>query len=521
MCSVEKTRATVSTCHPPRARPCSAMFAALTLALSVSVIQGCRGRSQPPEGANELADKTPAAQASSKAEDALKAVRSASSVGALAPFVTDANIEVRRAAISRLGELSGPEAVKALGDAFQREPRTAGSGIDAGLRADVVATLGRRGTPDARAALLGIARGWLRDGPKVSGYYAHIHDTQYFAVAVAALRALEPYDDEETRGLLRSVADDSSVFYALREAAWRTSLQQEMARKGLEVPADRAAFLVTLIEPEGVLVEARWTGKKPGQKTNSAAREAALEGMVHELGWPAARPLQALLRDEPAREPRRTLAAARMLADLVLLDIGTSKSKRPEPWHRDAILTATGAMSALPQAALTPETGSRVFGQLVAASEALNDEGVWKALRDLSSKITIPDAWTGDPPNAREIGVVLPSDLVFVREYSRRVRGPQGVLVEAWYLAPVAGADLVSRLERATGKTAVKSERGSGSKKETLWAIELQPAPPEFAGMMTFGITVQERAGGFQQRLLGRTVREGRTLLCARKVLPR
>ena len=516
----ETIKATASTCRPPRARLCSVMIAALVLALSVAGLQGCSRRSQPTEGTNEPGDSKTVAQGSSTAEDPLKAIRAATSVRALTPFSVDPRVSIRRAVIMRLGEIGGPEAPKALADIFHNEPRRAGIDGNAGLRADAVTMLGRLGTAEARGALLEISKGWLRDGPKVPGDYAHIYDKQYFAVAVAVLRALEPYDDEETRGLLRSVADDSSLFYALREAAWQTSLHQEMARKGLQEPADRAAFLVAQIEPEGALVESRWTGKKPGEKTNAAAREAVLEDMIHKLGWPAAGPLQEVLRDEPAREPRRTLAAVRMLADLVLLDFRMMKDGKPEARHRDAILTAVGALSALPQAALTPETGSRVFGQLAATGEALNDEGVWEALRDLFPKITIPDAWTGDPPSEQEIGVALPSDLVFVPEYSRRVNGPPGVLVEAWYLVQLAGPEVVSQLERATGKTASKSERGSGDAKETLWTIGLQPAPAEFEGVLTFGLTVQERAGGYSQRLLGRTLREGMTLVCARRIVP-
>jgi hypothetical protein len=493
----------------------------LTLALSLALIQGCRRESQAPERKTELADSTPVSKKSSTVEDPWQAIRAARSVRALDRFITDTDIGIRRAAVLRLGEIGGPEAVKALGDIFQNEPRSAGTDIDAGVRADVVATLGKLGTPDARAALLNSLQGWIRTGPQVPGDYAHIYDKQHFSVAVAAIKALEPYDDEETRALVRSIADDSSLFYALREAAWWTSLQQDMGKGGLKAPAERAAFLVAQIEPEGVPVEDRWTGKKPGEKTNAAAREAVVENIVHELGWPAAEPLQDVLRNDPSREPRRTLAAARMLADLVLLDFRTMKDGKPEARHRNAILTAVGALAALPQEALTPETGSQVFGQLAAAGEGLDDEGVWKALRELAPKITIPNAWTGDAPSAQEIGVALPSDLVFVPEYSRRVSGPPGVLVEAWYLSPLTGAELVGRLESATGKTATKSERGSGDAKETLWTIELQPAPAEFKGVLTFGLTVQERAGGYSQRLLGRTLREGMTLVCARRILPR
>ena len=95
------------------------------------------------------------------------------------------------------------------------------------------------------------------------------------------------------------------------------------------------------------------------------------------------------------------------------------------------------------------------------------------------------------------------------------------MLVEAWYLAQLAGPEVVSLLEGATGKKAAKSERGSGDGKETLWTIELQQAPPEFRGVLTFGLTVQEREGGYSQRTLGRTLRKGMTLVCARRILPR
>jgi len=515
MRSRETKQVTAPTLSVPRGR--LAMIVALTLALGTSVAEGrssqdrTRGRTTP----------APAVQTSPASQDALRTIRAATSVRTLAPFVADSRVEIRRAVISRLGELGGPEALKALADVFQNEPRVTRFDVGAGLRVDVVRTLSRLGTPEARGTLLGILKGWLREGSKVQGSYAHIYDHQYLTVGIEAIKALEPYDDQETRALMRSLIDDVSLFYALREAAWRTSLRQEMKQKRLTGSSERAAFLVTQIELEGALVEARWTGKAPGQKSVAAAREAVIEDMVHELGWPAVEPLKSVLTKEPAVEPRRTLAAARMLTDLVLTDLRAIKNSKIEPRHRDAILAAVGGLSALPQAALTPETGSRVFGQLAVAGEAFNDEGVWNALRDLAPKITFPNAWSGDPPSPQELGVALPSGLVFVPEYSRRVGSPLGKLVEAWYLAPVAAGELIAPLEKATGKTAVKTERGSGVGKETLWTIELQPPPAELAGIITLGVTVHERTAGYRQRILGRTVREGRTLVCVKRMPPR
>ncbi len=512
--------ATRSLPRSARDRARSSILAALLLAWCASGALGCNPEAQPPQNATRVADPTAFARGAQPREDPFQAVRAARSVRELSRFITDKDVDVRRAAALRLGELGGPESVEALGDMFRREPRSAGTDIGAGVRADVVSALARLNAPDARASLVGALQSWLRDGPMVTGNYAHIYDKQYFAVAVAAIRALEPYDDGETRAMVRAIADDSSLFYALREAAWRTWLRQEMSRKGLTAPAERAAFLANQIDPDGVLIEERWTGKKPGDKTNPAAREAVVEKMILELGWQAAEPLQAVLRDNPAGDPRRTIAAARMVADLALLEFRTTRGGKPEARHRTAVLTAASALSALPPQALPPETAASVFGQLAAAGEGLDAEEVWRALRDLAPKIAAPGAWSGAPPAPAEIGVALPPGLTFVPEYSRRVDGPRGELVEAWYLAHGPAAELVSRLETATGKTAVKQERDPDAAIETVWTIELQPAPPEFAGILAFGVTVRERAGGYRQRFLGRTVREGSVLVCARRILP-
>jgi hypothetical protein len=468
-------------------------------------------------GPPQRTERQPRIGAGQLRSEALAAIEAASTAETLQPHLRAVDPAVRREAIRRLGEIGGDRAVPMLAEAFRREKRVRGTDVGAGLHGEAVRAIARTGTAAARAELVRLIDKWLQEGPSEQGLYPHIYDTQYFAVFKAALESLEAFADEDTRSLLERIRDDESLFYSPREVAGRVLLKREMSGRGISEPAARASYLLDRIDPGGVPVEGRWTGRKPGAKTSAAVRQSVIESLVEEIGWPAAAPLETILAASRLGDWRRTLGAAGMLADLSLRELGQPRAAAPEPRHREAVRAATSALAGLSRDALASETASRVFGRLQAAAELIRDEETWVGLRRLSGGIRAPNAWQGPAPAAAELAVELPVALTFIPECSRRVATPHGVFLDAWFFTAAEAPDVVARLEKTTGKSASRRDgRFDRPGTKTVHEIELRPGPGKLAQLMASVVSVLEGAGEFERRVLGRSLPSGRTLVRVR-----
>jgi HEAT repeat protein len=169
-----------------------------------------------PAGSDDRQQKTQALPKPNTAElraQAFKAIDAAATAGSLKPHLQSADPAVRSQAIRRLGEIGGEASVPLLAEAFQHEARRKGTDVDAGVHGEAIRAMARIRTAAARTELVRIINEWLQEGSKEQGLYAHILDTQHFAVLKVAIESLESFGDEETHSLLERIRDNASFFY--------------------------------------------------------------------------------------------------------------------------------------------------------------------------------------------------------------------------------------------------------------------------------------------------------------------
>lgn len=421
--------------------------------------------------------------------------------------------DILAAALDRLGQIGGKKSVEILGDAFIRAPRLEGTGAMAGKKGQIIKALAETGEASAKKTILGIIESWLEEGPLDKGMYSHIYDGQYYAVLEVAIESLAAFPDSDTLEILKSVSETPSLFYSLRESAYRTLLAIEMKRIGLESSLDKISYLWAKIEPEGILIENIWTGKKPGEKTLAAAKHAAVEEMITGMGLDAAAPLFGYSDKLSPEDFEKRLALARMLSSISIRILSSGSGKESLDKVKEMAHKAAAILERLPQDRLRSKTAAQVFGYIQEAAAATKDQELWNRLEKLHHRMGAPGAWRGERPAESELGVAIPPDSVFVENYSRRIQTPFGIILEAYYLSDRASDDIIRHFEDTTGRQAIKIEGpAAGAFSEIYYWIALWPSPKEAEDFLELGVTVFESSEGFEVQRFGQTLQRGKTL---------
>jgi len=446
-------------------------------------------------------------------EDILKSIKKSNKPQELKDFLKEPDFEIRKAAIARLGEIGGKESIKILSDAFHREPRVAGTDARAGIKGEVLKALSQTGEASAKENTHQIIKSWLQEGPQADGYYSHIYDSQYYAILNIAIESLKAFPDDQTSELLKEIEENPSLFYSLRESACQTLLQMEMKGKGIKATKDKVSFLLTKIDPQGVFLEKRWTGKKPGEKTLAAGREAVVEDLITKFGFDAAEPLLSFLNELSLDDPVRKMAAARMLSLILVQDLRKPEKKAPMEKHKKVALQIIKALGELPQKHLSSETTTEIYGYLQASAEILEVQNVWDQLKKVNKKMERPGEWQGEEPTLRELALHLPQNSVFIASFSRRVETPFGTLLKAYYFSDLTAEEIVKHFENLTGREAKEKENSfTNGHIEISYAIKFWPTPQEVEGLLEFGVTVFKAKDAFEERAFGQVLRTGKTM---------
>lgn len=447
-------------------------------------------------------------QDSTKAK--LRSIAKLGSVAGLAELAGDPEEEVRAAVVARLELIGGEEAVPVLEGIFSREERVAGTGIGSGIRGDCLRALARGRSAAAGEALRRILKGWIKAGPVAKGPYAHIYDSQYHAVLLEGIGALESFPGPETAALLRSLSDDTASFYTIREQAQTSLLALEMAEKGFRSPSEGTAFLLERIQPAGVLTEDWWS--EPSHKKPEAIREAAVERMVVAGGRESISSLLAFLGKTDARDHPRRAAAARMLTSILSAE-GESLGAQQRKADKEALAAAVAFLEDLPPGYGASPTVHEIFQSAVVAADNLQDREIYSRLRKVREGIDLPGAWKAPPPTAKELGLAIPAESMFLPRLSSMVETPWGMLATACYASPIAPGETVAFFEQTTGRKAeARSVLMPVGPANARWVISLEESPPELAGLVVLGVEVLAADNGFEIRDLGEITAKGRAM---------
>jgi len=443
----------------------------------------------------------------------LKAIRETDKPEALREFLQDHDYEIRAAAAARAGEIGSEDAVNILSQAFEKEARVVGTDISAGIKGEILKAMARTGETKAKQAIFDIVESWLEEGSQDKGDYSHIYDSQYYEVLEVAIESLAAFPDSETKNILNRIVEDSPLFYSLRESAWRELLVIEMREKNIANSTDRAPFLLTHIEPEGVFIEKWWTGNKPGEKTLAASKEAVVEELVTELGWDAVEELKNFTQKVSPDDHTQSIAAARMLSRILVQSHFNESHKVSETEQKEAILVIIDILKKLPDDIISSETAAQIFGHIQISADVLKDQNVWERMKMIDEKICLPGAWKDSAPSEKELGLTLPEGSIFVSSFSKKVKIPQGIIINAYYFSDKPAEEIVTYFEEITGKTARQEIHSlTEERSETRYVIALKPIPQEYADFIEAGITVYESSQGYEEKAFGQIQRTGKSL---------
>jgi hypothetical protein len=181
----------------------------------------------------------------------------------LGTFLASKDEFTRMAAVRRLGELGEAKAVEPLLELYQKEPAANGLNGMPLVKLEVIRTLGRVDTNEARGALVGILKGCWQQGPKVRDKRGYRLDRDFAPVMSASLRTLSQWsDNREVFELVKAIAlsNDVKDYYTYPEEfgqlAWEAYLKGRLAREGIKNEEDAALTLFRFIEKLPILKDA-------------------------------------------------------------------------------------------------------------------------------------------------------------------------------------------------------------------------------------------------------------------------
>lgn len=202
-------------------------------------------------------------------------MREITTASKLTPYLDNPDERLREAAVMRLREIGGREAVKLLVKTFKKEPYRIGMEFPEGVKEAVLTALGKIRSEEAKRELLIILEDYKRSGPKGKDEWSRFHDLQYYRVIRITLESLSNWKDDEISKAFLEIVNDDKLFYGIRENAYKNYLKIDMHKKGIITLKERCDYLTSILTGSGHGPDA-WIKGKSG-KTLEAIKNGAIE----------------------------------------------------------------------------------------------------------------------------------------------------------------------------------------------------------------------------------------------------
>ena len=185
-------------------------------------------------------------------------IKKATSRLELRPFLTSEDSFDKVAAVRRLGEIEGAQAIGILRGYLTKETIQSEVSTQPLIKLEVIRTLGRIDTDEARLVLFELLKRYWEKGPalpeKRKGDKRYFRMDQNFTYIVPELlRVLYKYSsDDNVFGIAKTIAlsDDVKNYYKgnIGNWAWKICIKGEMTRKGIVKEKESAKYLLDYIE---------------------------------------------------------------------------------------------------------------------------------------------------------------------------------------------------------------------------------------------------------------------------------
>lgn len=264
-------------------------------------------------------------------------IKKARNVSELQPFLESIREFTRMAAIRRLGQIEGPKAIGPLREVFSKEPSPRGLHRVPLVKLEILRTLGRIGTEEAKSAVLNIVVTYLKRGPrcdctkcKGKALYPQ-HDRDYQSVTPAALKTLQKWrHDKEILGLSKQIALDERLRSTpVRVSAWELHLMTNMAKEKIATEKESAEYLVNFLAQTGIEPETYVVKDRVGVRTLKSIKTEAVGSILKGYGQQALSYFEEDLKRTAASDVSRRQALSYAIAR-IRESVKSKKEKRGE-----------------------------------------------------------------------------------------------------------------------------------------------------------------------------------------------
>jgi hypothetical protein len=235
-------------------------------------------------------------------------IQAATTCAQLEPFAKSADEKTRRAAVRRLGQIGGDDAVDMIVRAYQSEPPFPGDSLSRGVKQEGLHALSSIRSAKAKQAVLDLVVPVMRSGR------GRIEGGELNTLAFGMDALVTWADDRAVQHFFREIATEGKYAdrlpYQLQEKAYEGYLECEMASNGIVGVEAQVKYLADQLTEAGVGHSYDWT--KSG-KTQDAIRNSARRGALVRLGPPAEPLIRARLASLPAQDEERRQALTKVL----------------------------------------------------------------------------------------------------------------------------------------------------------------------------------------------------------------
>lgn len=185
-------------------------------------------------------------------------IKKVTSPSELNPFLESKKEFTRMAAVRRLGEIEGPNAVAALAQRFEQEPERLGTDGLPLVKFEIIRTLGRIGTEQAKSTLLGMLGDYWKRVPRPGDKGGITPDRDFEVVTPILLETLYKWtSDKEVVDAAKAIALSPDIKKygfifggpeGIGQRAWEVYLKGQMIRKGIIEEKDSAEYLFDFVD---------------------------------------------------------------------------------------------------------------------------------------------------------------------------------------------------------------------------------------------------------------------------------
>lgn len=220
-------------------------------------------------------------------------------------YLNNPDSRMREAAVKRLGQIGGSDAISVLMKFFDNESYKKFEGYI--VKYTVILSLRQIGGEEAKGHILKILSDTLKFGPLTLDYSnVEIYSREVLSVICHSLDALNDYQDADVIQILNEIAknQDPPSNWHIAQTARKNLLKIDLKRKGISEIEDKVNYLVSILTKRGNAPDSYIGQDVKKKKTEEALKNGAIEDTLIGYGTQVLPYLEKSLASIPENSPR-------------------------------------------------------------------------------------------------------------------------------------------------------------------------------------------------------------------------